>query len=505
MSRLFPTQSEREALDDEREQKALAKQLEREARYYSRMIPEWLADIGIDHWLRKESRPTLAESVITGKRSRQRIRFIEARYNSAAIYLRVDTRNLPYQTLLSHLRDPEALETLSAACERQVAFKAFPQIPPQNGAWIVIYREGSIGAIPGKFAFKDAIQNMPKGATPLRYCAGVAENMALIMPDIAHMPHLLIAGSTGMGKSVHLNSILAQLLWRNGPETVQFVMIDLKGGMELQDYANIPHLVGHKIVTEIKDVEPALVSFKNEMERRQRMFAGRCRDLIGWNQLNSKNQLPYLVLVIDELAQILKNPDQTLSNQVEIVLGGVLSVSRATGGHAILCTQRPSVDVVTGYIKTNVSSRVAFGVPTQSDSRVILDSSHASELTLPGRAIFLNGAKRVEMQTPNITPTLIRRIVKKVCDRPAPPDRLVPLTIDEIVKYSLDNLGGSLRTKSIVAAFNDRASHRAIEEMLQLMDGQMIEIDDQVFAVRDGRGSASRRVEPATDDDFEIA
>ena len=499
MSRLFPTEAEREVLEQEREQRALDKELRREAKYYARIIPEVMADMGIDHWLRKESRPSLAEGLITGKRARQRIRFVEARYNSAAIYLRVDTRNLPYRTMLSDLRDQDALETLSAACERQVAFKSFPQIDPQNGSWVIVYREGTASAIPKAFRFKDAIENIPKDGTPLRYCAGVAENMALIVPDIAHMPHLLIAGSTGMGKSVHLNAILLQLLWRNGPDRVMFLMIDLKGGMELQDYRDIPHLFGGKIVTEIEDVEPALSLFKNEMIRRQKLFAGKCRDLLGWNRLNARQRLPYIILVIDELAQILKNPNQTLAGEVEIVLGSVLNVSRATGGHAILCTQRPSVDVVTGYIKTNVSARVAFAVPTQSDSRVILDSSQAAELTLPGRAFFLNGAKRVEMQTPLVTPTLIKRIVKKISERQAPPDMIEPLTIDEVLLYSLDNFGGDLSYRALLEHFKGRISQQGIKDLLASIDDEMVTVNDRLFQVqKNGR----RRLVPANESMF---
>lgn len=469
----------------------LARELKREAEYYVRLVPDVLADMGYDHWLRKEARPEPIERLMFGRSSRQKVKIIKAAYNEACIYLRIDPLRLPYRITVPMLKDEAILETLSVACGCKVTFQLRDY---QNGAWFVIHRDGVISSIPKVFSFRDAINNVPKTGSTLRYCAGVTENMRLVIPDLEAMPHLLVAGATGMGKSVHLNSIILQLMWRNDPALLKFLMIDLKGGMELQDYESVPYL-WRDIVVDIEDVVPALRDYKKEMFKRQKLFSGKARSLPQYNRMR-KDKLPYIVLIIDELAQVLRHPRTDISNDAMLELGAILNIARATGGHCILCTQRPSVDVISGYIKTNISSRVAFATPTQADSRVILDTSVASDLDLPGRAWMLDGASRFQLQTPWISPTLIRRTIKAICERNVQPDH-DEVDLMKIVQVALDKFDGSLSYRPLADEFKGRIGVNALQELLAELDDQVIDIDGRQYVVNPGNGgNISRHLEP---------
>jgi S-DNA-T family DNA segregation ATPase FtsK/SpoIIIE len=308
------------------------------------------------------------------------------------------------------------------------------------------------------------------------------------------MPHLLIAGATGFGKSVHINAIICQLMWRNPPDMVKFLMVDLKGGMELVDYAGSPYL-WRPIVTEIEDVVDSFRDYKKEMFKRQEIFAGKARTLSQYNRLH-RETMPYLILVVDELAQVLKHPNSDMSNRAMLELGSILNISRATGGHCILCTQRPSTDVISGYIKTNISSRVAFRTPTKHDSRVILDTSHAESLEIPGRAWMLDGAQRLQVQTPWISPHMIRRVVKAIGEREHKEDKEIVTMID-VARASIDKFDGSLSRRVLYEEFRGRLSEYEIRDMLSSYDNQVVMVDEKEYRVVPSNGSNQpRRLEP---------
>lgn len=481
-----------ESPDDEKESqlqkmpRSVAREVRREAKYYQQLLPQLLASAGYDHWLRKEARPDALDSLLTGKQSRQMVKIRHVAYNQTNIFLQIDPLRLPYRITVPMLKDPDILETLSLGCGRKVTFALHDY---KYGAWFVIHREGIISNIPTKFSFKDAVLNIPKTQGALRYCAGVTENMRLVIPNIERMPHLLIAGATGYGKSVHLNSVICQLLWRNSPDVVKFLMIDLKGGMELVDYAGSGFL-WRDIVTDIPDVVEALRAYKEEMFRRQELFAGTARTLTQYNNMH-KDKLPFIILVIDELAMVLKHPDSKMSNEAMLELGQVLNISRATGGHCIVCTQRPSADVVSGYIKANISSRVAFRTATKQDSRVILDTSHAETIEIPGRAWMLDGAQRVQIQTPWISPRMIRQIIREVAEREKPADP--GIGIIQIAEVSLSELGGSLSSRQLYDAMRGKIGKSDLEDILSQSDHEIIHVHGLPYEIIPGNGGAKPR------------
>ena len=206
--------------------------------------------------------------------------------------------------------------------------------------------------------------------------------------DLAGMPHLLIAGATGSGKSVCINAIICGLLFNNTPEQLRLLLIDPKM-VELTGYNGIPHLLS-PVVTEIDQVVGALTWVTRLMEERYRLFSqNRVRNTEEYNRKVARKidgeQLPYLVVVIDELADLM----MAAPTEVEWAICRIAQMARATGIHLILATQRPSVDVVTGLIKANFPARISFAVTSQIDSRVIIDGSGAETLLGRGDMLFI--------------------------------------------------------------------------------------------------------------------
>ena len=209
----------------------------------------------------------------------------------------------------------------------------------------------------------------------------------VVVADIAKMPHGLIAGATGSGKSVCINSIIISLLYKSSPDEVKLLLIDPKV-VELGIYNGIPHLLV-PVVTDPRKASGALGWAVSEMEKRYKLFAeNNVRDLAGYNKLADNDEtitkMPHIVIIIDELADLM----MTAPNEVEESICRIAQKARAAGMHLIIATQRPSVDVVTGLIKANVPSRIAFMVSSQVDSRTILDVGGAEKLLGRGDMLF---------------------------------------------------------------------------------------------------------------------
>lgn len=223
---------------------------------------------------------------------------------------------------------------------------------------------------------------------PLAIALGRDVSGAPVIADLARMPHLLIAGATGSGKSVCITAIAACLAMNNSPEDLRLVMIDSKM-VELLRFNGLPHLFG-KVETNLERIQGVLRWVVVEMEHRYRLLEGaKARDLGAYNhKLMKRNEktLPRIVVIIDELADLMMSaPDQTEHNLVRLA-----QMARATGIHLVVATQRPSTDVVTGLIKANFPARLAFAVASSIDSRVILDASGAETLLGKGDLLFLN-------------------------------------------------------------------------------------------------------------------
>lgn len=272
-----------------------------------------------------------------------------------------------------------------------------------------------------------------------------------ISVNLDKMPHLLIAGSTGSGKSVCIHSIVTSLLYRNSPQDLRFLFIDPKR-VELTQYNGIPHLLTETVV----DVDKTINALKwavSEMERRYQVLseAGK-KDIISFNKDNQE-KIPYIVIIIDELADLMASAAREVENSIV----RIAQMARAVGIHLIVATQRPSVDVITGLIKANITSRIAFAVASQVDSRTILDSSGAEKLLGNGDMLYLASdvgkPKRIqgvfisEKEVGNVKKFLEEQAVpeyneeivqfrksKAFCDKDIPEDEMFDDAVEVVVK-----------------------------------------------------------------------
>jgi S-DNA-T family DNA segregation ATPase FtsK/SpoIIIE len=239
---------------------------------------------------------------------------------------------------------------------------------------------------PNLVTLGDIFDDLPATASPLAVWLGKDISGTAVWTDLARMPHLLIAGTTGSGKSGCINTLLTSVLLRSTPDEVRMILIDPKR-IELGFYESIPHLLT-PVVSSPKQASAALTNVVAEMERRyEKLSTVRARNLAEANRTmrqRGEQPLPYLLVVIDELADLMMISPQ----EVEDAVIRLAQKSRAVGIHLVLATQRPSVDVITGMIKANVPSRIAFAVSSQTDSRVILDQAGAESLLGQGDMLF---------------------------------------------------------------------------------------------------------------------
>jgi DNA segregation ATPase FtsK/SpoIIIE, S-DNA-T family len=296
----------------------------------------------------------------------------------------------------------------------------------------------------------DITREFPPQAGPLMAWLGLDLGGKPVYIDLAKMPHLLIAGSTGTGKSVCLNALLASVLLRSTPDDLRMILIDPKK-VELNHYESIPHLLT-PVVTNMKDAAAVLSNVVREMETRYELMGmRRARNLRDWNEARvaaGEPQIPTILVVIDELADLM----MVSPAEVEDAIIRLAQKSRAVGIHLVLATQRPSADVITGMIKANVPSRIAFAVSSQVDSRVVLDAGGAESLLGHGDMLFrpvgtsrlqrLQGAYVSEEEILAITDHWRAQgkpqIRQELMERPDPVDDPVEADADDMIERAID-------------------------------------------------------------------
>lgn len=289
---------------------------------------------------------------------------------------------------------------------------------PYDGLFVHIPLKGSTAGVPDLFLWESAHTNshamglIPKGNNYIPI--GIGANRLFYYADLVTDPHLLIAGTTGGGKSNMLNGIVCSLVRNNTPAELQLVLLDMKR-VELWPYRGLPHLWEKqpKIVTDFDQVLPTLALIRSEMEHRYNTLASHdLRNAQAWNEKNPNSAMPRIIVIFDEMADIMK--DSKYGSEVTAILERLAAMTRAVDINFILCTQRPSVDVITGLIKANVSTRLAFAVPSDADSRTIIDNGAARGLSPKGRGVFLHKGYQILVQTPLIMDDQITKTIKAV-------------------------------------------------------------------------------------------
>jgi DNA segregation ATPase FtsK/SpoIIIE, S-DNA-T family len=358
---------------------------------------------------------------------------------------------------------------------------------------------------PNLVTLGDVFDDLPAAASPLSVWLGKDIAGNAVWTDLARMPHILIAGTTGSGKSGCLNAMLTSILLRSTPDEVRMIMIDPKR-IELGYYESIPHLLT-SVVSNAKQASAALTNVVAEMERRyERMSLMRARSLPELNRAFRQRgieTLPYLLVVIDELADLMMISPQA----VEDAIIRLAQKSRAVGIHLVLATQRPSVDVITGMIKANVPSRIAFAVSSQTDSRVILDQSGAETLLGQGDMLFkpLGTSRLQRLQGAYVTEEEIALIVEQCrAQRPQELDESL-LVVPEPEDVELDDEDGEfdpdedpLLEKAIeIVVQTQTASVSLIQRRLRVgytRAGRLIDMLERRGIISGYEGSKPRRV-----------
>ncbi|HSO58669.1 MAG TPA: DNA translocase FtsK, partial [Paenisporosarcina sp.] len=310
--------------------------------------------------------------------------------------------------------------------------------------------------IPGKSAIGIEVPNQEVAIVSLREVLDAKENNKpdsklmiglgrditgqAVLAELNKMPHLLVAGSTGSGKSVCINGIIVSIIMRAKPHEVKMMMIDPKM-VELNVYNGIPHLLA-PVVTDPRKASQALKKVVSEMERRYDLFShtgmrnieGYNEHIRKWNEENEEKhpKLPYIVVIVDELADLM----MVASNDVEDSITRLAQMARAAGIHLIIATQRPSVDVITGVIKANIPSRIAFAVSSSIDSRTILDMGGAEKLLGRGDMLFLaaGASKPVRVQGAFLSDQEVEKVVEfAIAQQKAQyQEEMIPTEIEEV-------------------------------------------------------------------------
>jgi S-DNA-T family DNA segregation ATPase FtsK/SpoIIIE len=298
------------------------------------------------------------------------------------------------------------------------------------------------------------------------------------------MPHILIAGQTGSGKSVCINAFLGSLLFRASPTEVKLILVDPKR-VELTHYNGIPHLLS-PVIVEPDKVLSALRWIMAEMDRRYKLFAqAGARNIDSYNEAAGFQALPYIVLFIDELADIM------LFSPVEVedAITRIAQLSRATGIHMVLATQRPSVDVITGLIKANIPCRVAFAVASQVDSRVILDTQGAEKLLGKGDMLYLppEQAKPVRIQGAFVNDKEINTLVAFLKNQGVTPQYTEEVTtMAKAGSFAVPGIEGAtddlFKEAVKVVCQYDRASASLLQRRLSIGYARAARIVDQLEA-----------------------
>lgn len=302
-----------------------------------------------------------------------------------------------------------------------------------------------------------------------------------VIVDLDRMPHVLIAGTTGSGKSVLINAAIASLLFRNSPDELKLILIDPKR-VELSNYNGIPHLLT-PVINEPEKILSALKWAMAEMERRYKLFQSvSVRNISGYNEMSGFQALPYIVIIVDELSDLMLFAPV----EVEDAITRIAQMARATGIHLVVATQRPSVDVITGLIKANIPCRIAFNVSSMIDSRVIIDTPGAEKLLGRGDMLFLppDVSKPIRIQGVLVQDEEINNLIKYLKNSGIAPQYTAEVTEMPLGRWGRGNGSGvqdDLFEEAVrVVCQYDRASASLLQRRLRVGYARAARILDEL-------------------------
>jgi hypothetical protein len=483
------TPAEKDDQETKRSEKAARLRREADCRNLNKKIPNSYASMGIEYVRTSKNRHEVEKI--------QWVQFGKWAWtvDGATAYGKV--REIPYGHFATELIEPRVLTQLSIAVGHPVR----GNIDDQGGGVIVSVSLAGTLDIPTSVDFDYTFPLISESAPPMSVFVGIGENGAKHVYNLEELPHLLIGGTTGSGKSVMLTSILATIIARNSPKDIRLLLADLKQ-VDLTLFAGAPHLltgeipeIPNGIVEKDDQIIPLFKWLEKENNRRQAIFAHqRIRNLAEWNRRNRKWHLPRIIVAVDEFARLMRG--EHLKKVFIDLTYDLASTARATGIYLILATQFAKDKYITTDIKMNIPGRIAFSVPDLQGSVALIDSNQAVNLYPPaGRGIFAHGVNQFKFQGPNISTAQILEIVKnaQLGKTLKEISTGTDLTEDEIVRWSLTENNGYLQTLNTFQHFTPRLEQAPLKTMLQEMDGKIYQIDGVEYRVVPPAGGARGR------------
>jgi S-DNA-T family DNA segregation ATPase FtsK/SpoIIIE len=429
---------------------------------------------------------------------KKRIKFGYANISPFAYVYMVQT--LPFGVKMTEIAQEWVTNELSATVNKKVRIEL-----NQWGLRITVEVASTL-SIPNFVQFKDMIDNFPKTAAPLAFAVGMTTNGSPVYRNLADAPHMIIAGSTGGGKSNSENVILTSILHRNDPRLVKCVLFDMKGGVEFNYYEGIPHLlqmsmpekIGKEkdgtekvirrawsqdgIIERKHDVIPALEWLLAECERRLAIIKNaKVKNIQEYNRgKRIDKKLPHIVVGFDEWAVIRKSE---FGKEAQMLVGELGNISRSTGYNIILCTQYPNAEILDPTISVNFDWRLAFNMTTGASQSVLGGSWDAAGLYPVGRAIFHTSEGNLQVQTPRITNGNIEAIVEGIKTGATNVAGMMGVDLIEIFQWSLNNASGKLDVETVFNQYRERISKDNIRSLLKSSDGKIYDVQGTLYKV----------------------
>lgn len=479
--------------------------LQAEASLFATLIPEKLADLNVCYRYKK-SEKDFGERV---KKVAIRTPYV---MREEAIYLHVDLRpgRSPRGIGVDELSNPAVLSNLSVACGHRVLHK----YTPEKGFWYIIEREVGVRGIPAHVQYDMILSGRPASADGLSLPLGVGESKRPIWKSLGQMQSMLVAGTTGGGKSNYLNVLICTMLRHNSKKRLRFLLVDLKGGVEFSYYTGIPHLLPIPLPTEqepdriaaiIEHREDVITAFEwlaKEGERRLALLkADHTKHIGDYNYHHRNEPMAHIVCVVDEWADVRLEPK--LGKTAQELLINIASRFRAVGIHMIICTQTPNKDVVDIRVKNVLPARVAFACPSPHASILIVGTARAAGLEPTGRAIFDWGASQMELQTPMINDKTVDEMVASAIRGQWEEIEIAAhdVTDQEIYMWAVNENNGGLEYRGVWGKFRNRGmSQQYAQTFCKSSDNQIVIVGATAYKIIPGNRRNGRRLLPVEDD-----
>lgn len=490
----FTDQEQKQYYKDLIERERLGRVMAQEAVIYRRRIVDALTRLGLCYRYARNGRDTLLMGL-------QEVEIDHMAVGDPNV-INFHVGRLPRGVSYTQLLDDNVSTDLTVSCGRPVRV----MYNAERGVYIALERAGGTFGIPNFVSFQEMMDNFPPASDGMSLPLGMTRGGKRMYRNLRKMPHALIAGSTGAGKSVGMNAVICAMALRNSWHDVRFVMVDLKDGVELSFYEGLPHMLPVEGVTDngmiydADQVDPLFAWLETEIKRRMIQIRGsgdsKHRDIDSYNAHRRANKMYRIIVFCDEWAQIALQAGGAKANDR---LAKIAAVARAAGIHIVIATQLPIVKVVPTVIKQNIPAKLCFSCSDQVSSRVIIDTSDAAGLTPSGRYIYKNGIDNFQVQMPFISEQQVQQIVADIIGGKVEVGSKIELSesvsVVDILRFSLDRLDGKLSSRDLFNEFKGRAGKHAIEEIVASLDNTVVEVDGVEYRIVNPKPPRSRFLE----------